>query len=226
MLRRVWCRVAANGDEKETCWTPQRLPGGTLRDGFPADFAGLYRRSNRSRVWCLAADARLLEEKTPKVSFVRKKGASPGSDGEIAQSLFSRAMGYSHPEVHISQFEGRIIKTEITKHYPPDTTACIFWLKNRRPDLWRDVHRLEHTGKDGTPIQVEHMSAAELRADMVKRGEMTPQGRLIPQWGLCCIVSINRLNRRIKMSEHHWDSNLSIKHTGWYSVRLPSALAT
>jgi hypothetical protein len=31
------------------------------------------------------------------------------------------------------------------EHIPPDVTACIFWLKNRRPDLWRDTHQLEHT---------------------------------------------------------------------------------
>jgi hypothetical protein len=28
--------------------------------------------------------------------------------------------------------------TPLTKHYPPDTTACIFWLKNRKPKEWRD----------------------------------------------------------------------------------------
>jgi hypothetical protein len=30
------------------------------------------------------------------------------------------------------------------ERYPPDTTACIFFLKNRRSDLWRDAHRQEH----------------------------------------------------------------------------------
>jgi hypothetical protein len=27
---------------------------------------------------------------------------------------------------------------------PPDVTAGIFWMKNRRPDLWRDTHQIEH----------------------------------------------------------------------------------
>jgi hypothetical protein len=31
------------------------------------------------------------------------------------------------------------------EHVPPEVTAGIFWLKNRRPDLWRDTHQLEHT---------------------------------------------------------------------------------
>ena len=37
-----------------------------------------------------------------------------------------------------------------------DTTACIFWLCNRRKDSWRHVQRIEHTGKDGQPI--EHLT--------------------------------------------------------------------
>ncbi len=33
------------------------------------------------------------------------------------------------------------------KHYPPDTTACIFWLKNRQRDKWRDRLDHEHSGE-------------------------------------------------------------------------------
>ena len=32
---------------------------------------------------------------------------------------------------------------EYTEHMPPDTTAAIFFLKNRRPDRWRDVQRID-----------------------------------------------------------------------------------
>jgi hypothetical protein len=35
-----------------------------------------------------------------------------------------------------------------------NTTAAIFWLKNRRPKEWRDVQRLEHTGRDGGPVLI------------------------------------------------------------------------
>ena len=47
-----------------------------------------------------------------------------------------------------------------TERYPPDTTAAIFWLKNRRPDLWRDKHRIEHSGQVAT--NVRDMSDEEL----------------------------------------------------------------
>ncbi len=78
-----------------------------------------------------------------------KKGKAI-ADAEVASKLFHRATGYEHPEVHVSNYQGTITKTELTRHYAPDTTAGIFWLKNRRPDLWRD--RVEHTGKDGKDL--------------------------------------------------------------------------
>jgi hypothetical protein len=52
---------------------------------------------------------------------------------------------------------------------------------NRFPQEWRDKQTLEHSCKDGAPIQVEHMSADQLRQQMIQAGEMTPEGRLIPQ---------------------------------------------
>ena len=75
-----------------------------------------------------------------------------GADARVAKSLYHRATGYSHPDTHTSSYLGDITETPITKHYPPDVTAATWWLKNRRPDLWRD--RQELTGADGAPIQI------------------------------------------------------------------------
>lgn len=36
-----------------------------------------------------------------------------------------------------------------------DVTACIYWLKNRQPEQWRDRVNHEHTGAKGGPIQHE-----------------------------------------------------------------------
>ena len=60
------------------------------------------------------------------------------ADAEIAHSLYHRAKGYSHPEVHIATFQGQVIKTNIMRHYPPDTLAAIYWLQNRQNQYWRD----------------------------------------------------------------------------------------
>jgi hypothetical protein len=36
-----------------------------------------------------------------------------------------------------------------------DTTACIFWLKNRQRHAWRDRHEIDHSGKVAVdPIQL------------------------------------------------------------------------
>lgn len=60
------------------------------------------------------------------------------ADADIAKSLYHRAKGYSHADVHISNYQGEITVTPLVKHYPPDTAAAIIWLKNRQPDKWRD----------------------------------------------------------------------------------------
>jgi hypothetical protein len=37
-----------------------------------------------------------------------------------------------------------VTKVPYREHVPPDVTACIFWLKNRKPSEWRDVQNVEH----------------------------------------------------------------------------------
>lgn len=74
------------------------------------------------------------------------------ADKRVEQSLYRRALGYEHDEVDIRVVKNRLVKTPIRKYYPPDTTAAIFWLKNRDPKNWRD--RVEHTGADGKEIRV------------------------------------------------------------------------
>lgn len=70
------------------------------------------------------------------------------ADQKVERSLYERAMGYSHPEDKIFVHEGKPIVVPTTKHYAPDTTACIFWLKNRRKDLWRDKQEVEVKSKN------------------------------------------------------------------------------
>lgn len=60
------------------------------------------------------------------------------ADQLVEASLYSRALGYSHPETKTFMHEGCIITEDITKHYPPDTTAAMFWLRNRQPKRWRE----------------------------------------------------------------------------------------
>jgi len=67
------------------------------------------------------------------------KGAKKEADAKVVKSLYQRATGYDHEDTHFASYEGDIISEQYIKHWPPDVTACIFWLKNRQPERWRDV---------------------------------------------------------------------------------------
>ena len=68
------------------------------------------------------------------------------ADDKVEQSLYRRAMGYEHDEVDIRVVAGELVTTPIRKYYPPDSTAMIFWLKNRRPGDWREKVETELSG--------------------------------------------------------------------------------
>lgn len=69
------------------------------------------------------------------------------ADLQVEKSLFQRALGYDYTETKEIREGKKLVKTEKTvKHIAPDVTAQIFWLKNRRPDLWRDKREHHHEG--------------------------------------------------------------------------------
>ena len=68
------------------------------------------------------------------------------ADSAVMRALFGRAIGYSHPDSHVSNFQGKVTVTPIVKRYPPETVACIFWLKNRDPQNWKDKHTVDVKG--------------------------------------------------------------------------------
>ena len=80
-----------------------------------------------------------------------KKGKMQ-ADSDVADRLYQRAMGYEHPEIDLRVVGVEIVETPITKVYAPDTTAAIFWLKNRQRGKWRDKVDQEITGADGGPV--------------------------------------------------------------------------
>lgn len=60
------------------------------------------------------------------------------ADELVEASLFSRAVGYSHPEQKVFCDKGEIITHDMIKHHPPDTQAAVFWLRNRQPERWKE----------------------------------------------------------------------------------------
>ena len=96
----------------------------------------------------------------PKFLESIKKGKQE-ADTNVAESLYKRALGYSHKDTDIKVINDVIVQTPLTKHYPPDTTAAIFWLKNRQKDKWRDKQEVGHSGN-------VTVASVELTADQVK----------------------------------------------------------
>ncbi len=62
------------------------------------------------------------------------------------RALWERGVGFSHPDVHISNYEGIITITPITKIYPPDPVSLKEWLHNRRPSRWKQKLDMAHSG--------------------------------------------------------------------------------
>jgi len=77
-------------------------------------------------------------------SFLKSiKDGKAARDTMVERSLHDRAMGYTHKEEKIFNNQGEIVRAETVKHYPPDPTSMIFWLKNRQPAKWRDKVEIE-----------------------------------------------------------------------------------
>lgn len=92
-----------------------------IAEFFEIDEATLYRWKHERPAFCEALTL-----------------GKEGPDSRVEQSLFRRAVGYRHDDVHVSTYEGKVTLTPIVRHYPPDPTSMIFWLKNRRQDRWRE----------------------------------------------------------------------------------------
>ena len=67
-------------------------------------------------------------------------------DFEVENMLRKRAMGYEYDEVKEEYEMGILTKRTVTKKVvPPDVSAQIFWLKNRKPTEWRDRREVDNT---------------------------------------------------------------------------------
>jgi hypothetical protein len=120
------------------------------------------------------------KNKHPKFLEALKKGKAE-ADAVVAEKLYHRAKGYSHPEDKIFNNNGTPLVVPTIKHYPPDTTAAIFWLKNRQPDQWRDKREVEHGGSvekryvyEITQRLIKDTEALDLADQLLQRSRAIP----------------------------------------------------
>ena len=94
------------------------------------------------------------------------KSSKDLADTIVENALFRKATGYKTKEVsYKADSDGNLVPVSaVEKEVPPDTTAQIFWLKNRRPDLWRD--RRKEADSDGQSGGV--VVLPEVVADVIK----------------------------------------------------------
>lgn len=97
------------------------------------------------------------KQTVPEFCESLKVGKGP-ADERVEQSLYRRAVGYTFDSEKVFQFQGEIVRAKTVEHVPPDTTAAIFWLKNRKPQEWRDKQEVEHSG--GVALNVTPDDAA------------------------------------------------------------------
>ena len=71
------------------------------------------------------------------------------ADAKVAHGLYSRAIGYSYETTRVLLHSGEPVAVPHTVHRPPDVRACIFWLRNRRPQQWRAGGRPAASGQAG-----------------------------------------------------------------------------
>lgn len=92
------------------------------------------------------------------------------ADARVSRALYSRACGYSHKATKIF-YDSKLqdtVSEEFIEHYPPDTAAAIFWLKNRQrvSGRWRDKHEQEISGPNGQPLQINQTNDEKAKATL------------------------------------------------------------
>jgi len=109
---------------------------------------------------------RVWRDKYSALSAALKKGKEV-VDIQVENALLKRALGYQYKEVKTEEYEtedgpGKRVTTTV-KEVVPDTTAQIFWLKNRKPDVWRDRQNVELSGEVKTNNPYEGLTTDELK---------------------------------------------------------------
>lgn len=156
--------------------------------GRPTEYRAEYNKEARKLCMLGATDRELADFfEVSEVTINAWKNAHPSflksiragkiqADANVARRLYSRAIGYEHDAVKIitvSDGNGsgsHVEQVPYVERYAPDTTAAIFWLKNRRPEQWRDKQETDHRFPDMTTEERTNRVAALLQEAKARAG--------------------------------------------------------
>lgn len=99
------------------------------------------------------------KDKYSDISDTLKRGKEV-VDRQVENALLKRALGYRYDEVTM---ENGVETKRVTKEVMPDTTAQIFWLKNRKPEEWRDKKDVDLVGEVNTNNPYKDLTTEELK---------------------------------------------------------------
>lgn len=103
---------------------------GWARDGLSDEQIAHNCGISRTALW-------KWKKRFPELTQALRKGREV-VDYEVENALLKRALGYAYTETTAEDPARNGKRRETTKQMAPDVSAQIFWLKNRRPDKWRD----------------------------------------------------------------------------------------
>lgn len=126
--------------------------------------------------------------------FVALQKGKLEADTEVAASLYKSANGYEYQEEQIVKkwrkkynSQGQVTEAYevieriwVTKYAAPVPTSIIFYLKNRRPDLWRDAHLIktaEDEQQEAEKHEREWKGPEEVQAELKRRGLVVLDGQ-------------------------------------------------
>lgn len=127
--------------------TPEGL---TLLEGWARD--GLNDKEIADKMRVHISTFYDYKNRFPEFSEAIKKGKEI-ADYEVENALFKRAKGYTYKEVTKKNIDGNMtITKEVVKEIAPDVGAIAFWLKNRKPDKWREKDKETSNEEKGVII--------------------------------------------------------------------------
>lgn len=116
------------------------------------------------------------KKKFSDISDALKKGKEI-ADIEVENALFKKATGFTvevQKPIKVKEVKyenGRkvsekeqVVFVNEEVYFPPETAAQVFWLKNRRPDKWRD--KVDLTDEDGNAPIINITVSAATPADV------------------------------------------------------------
>ncbi|EGO8268999.1 helix-turn-helix domain-containing protein [Enterococcus faecalis] len=103
------------------------------------------------------------KKRFPDIKDTIKRGKEV-VDRQVENALFKSAIGYEYTEITKELTDsGMKVTKRVTKQVAPNPTSAIFWLKNRKPDVWRDKKETKVSGEMSVNNPFAGLSEEELR---------------------------------------------------------------